>query len=359
MRWPLSSPKVRTGLDIGNRSLKAVELSMTSDGWAVTAAVSLSRLAEGPMTDAEACRLRDVMCRHGFRGRELVVGVPVDTLLSATLELPPRSEAAPVGQLARAETARVHRIDPSAMEFDWWELPAAARAARGMQALSVALPHAPALALGETLAGVGLETCAMDGWVSATVRACRRQLAEAPLLTALLDVGYTGARIIVTIGVTPVYVRVVPEAGLGQLELELSKRLEGAPRGRPNETPGDRDESRRTDLSRRLLEMASDACPPWVGAARAAHQESVSQALQASAEYVIGQYPGSSLARVLLLGGGTRHPGLAPGVGRACGADAIVVSPRRLLPIDASCLSPLDDGLMALAVGLAQHPEAA
>src|SRR5437868_3486504 len=91
------------GLDIGSRHVHAAQLAQRADGTcALRAAASFPRTSEfegKPMSSAEATRISDVLFRRNFTGRELVLAVPDDKLLTTNLELPPRTPDVPLDEI--------------------------------------------------------------------------------------------------------------------------------------------------------------------------------------------------------------------------------------------------------------------
>ena len=133
------------GVDVGSRHVKAVQLAPRGEGWRVLAAASFPRAAAKQPFDAnDAGRLCDVLDRQGFTGRDVVVGLSQDRLLTSMLELPPSAPGVPIEQIARMELARVHQRDASSFEFAQWEVPPPARAPRSMHVMAVACAHEPA-----------------------------------------------------------------------------------------------------------------------------------------------------------------------------------------------------------------------
>src|SRR5437773_9923003 len=98
------------GLDLGSRQVKAVQLSRGPDGgWVLSASATFPRAQANTASTidvSEARRIADVLFRRGFVGNELALAVPDDKLLTANLELPPRSNEIPLDEIARGEFAR-------------------------------------------------------------------------------------------------------------------------------------------------------------------------------------------------------------------------------------------------------------
>src|SRR5947208_478066 len=99
MRWiPTTASPI--GIDITARDIQAVQLRRTKTSARASAMVSIPRLdPETDLTVRDLDRLSSVLYRHGFAGRDIVLAVPENKLLSSMMELPPRNGAAPFEQI--------------------------------------------------------------------------------------------------------------------------------------------------------------------------------------------------------------------------------------------------------------------
>lgn len=376
------APRTPIGLDVGGRSVKAVQLerlkasTATDARWRVAAAALLPResLAGGTaappaLSAAEAARLVDVLERQGFTGRDVVASVPADRLLTSTLELPPRSSGVPLEQLARLELARSHKCAPDALEMDCWDLPTPARAGKASHVMAVGCSHAEANALLDPLEAAGLNVCALDAQTLALARACGPALAPPPALTAVLDLGWRSAVLALLHGGVVVYCRVFGDAGVGRLqatlsdrlridadvadyllgEVGLAKRLAGGPGHAPDGAAADggADAGEGEDLR-----MPADARGTII-----AHADAVLRELRVSFSYAAHQYANAAVSRCLVAGGGAGIPGLADYAAGVLGIDVRVVSPADALEcpttLTAACRAPA----LTAAAGLAQFAE--
>src|SRR3954451_23592560 len=95
------------GLDLGGRTIKAVQLVCAQGKWCLHAAVALPQPeVNQPVVPQTARYVREALFRHGFVGNRIVLAAPATQLEMDVLELPPRSSGAPVEQIARSELAR-------------------------------------------------------------------------------------------------------------------------------------------------------------------------------------------------------------------------------------------------------------
>src|SRR5439155_3197661 len=116
-------------------------------------------------------------------------------LYAGNLELPPRAPGVPLHEIAQAEFARTHKLDPGTFEFAWWDLPAPARAAKATHALGIGVAHSCCDELMSAMTAAGLCTLALDGEACALARACA-ELVQRPAggspaeLAVVLDRGW-------------------------------------------------------------------------------------------------------------------------------------------------------------------------
>jgi Tfp pilus assembly PilM family ATPase len=356
------------GLDLGARHVKAAQLRRARDGTLTVEALATFPRAgpsENPCTiDAtEARRVGDVLFRRGFVGRELVLAVPDERLMTASLELPPRSADVPLDQIARAEFARTLKADSDAFEFAYWDLPAPARASRATHVMGVGCLHAHAEPVIDAFAdsGTGLEVVGLDVGPCALTRAAAAWIAADDEITALVDVGWGAARLLVAHRGVVCYQRGLPGYGVERLKRALGDQL-----GVDN-----------ADLLDHLLRHVSLDSDAAVGAVEAAvptpqgpaaeeaqramraHLDAVLAEVVTSLAYSSHQYPDAAARRVLLCGGGANFVGAGKYLSARHKLDV-----RAVRPADATGLAPAlarsvesTDSALMLALGLARHDD--
>lgn len=315
------------GIDIGGRRIKAAQLarSASAPAWRIEAAASVTRTAKATDLDrGEIFRLREALAEGGFKGKSVVLSVPSDQVITGIMELPPRDSGAPVEQLARAELGRMHKCDPNSFEMAYWDLPAPARATHSTFVMGAACSHENASRLLDAFEDGGFDVECLAVHAAAVAKTCKPLLESISGVAAILDIGWTAARLVLTYQSTVVYERVLAKDGLGPLAEMLAANLGitidevdhrlcsgGLQAGK---TGGD----------------AADELGEKISTAALAHFEAMSRELRVPFSYLGNQYPDAELERVFLVGGGAMIPGLDTKLGQLLEADVTVVLPKDL-----------------------------
>lgn len=287
------------GIDLGGRTIRAVQLSGAAGDWRVEAAAEVPRRS-GADRASEAVRLAGVLGRQGFVGQDVVLAVPGEALLTAVLDLPPRASGAPVDRIALAEIARAHRREPATLEVACWELPAPARPGDAVQAMAAACEHDRAGELLDDFESAGFEAHALDVRALALGRACRPMWAPGEALTAVLDIGWDAAQLAVISGGVLLYERALEACDLRRLHAMLVDR-EGLP----------------AELAEQAITDGAPALQPSEGVLAGArhavenHAQMLGEQLSLSLSYAAHRYPARAVEAILLTGDGGGMPGLA------------------------------------------------
>jgi type IV pilus assembly protein PilM len=330
-------------LDIGSRTVKAVQLTARSGNWSISAATSFPRALLGAaITPSEVRRMVDVLYRHNFHGRDVVLCAPPLRLLDGALELP-KAEAS-LDQVARLEFARLQKCEPSAMEMGYWPLPAGPRSHQANRVMAVGCLHRDVEPLIATVESEGLRVVGMDAEACALARACEPRLAEQVGLTGLLDFGWNCCRLAVLYQGAIVYSRVLNDSGIASLFKSLEKHLEI-------------DAQMAEHVLQELgLTPAHTADEDPIADARdaiTAHFDAMLQELNISFSYATQQYPEVSLQRLLVCGGGARITGVIEHLSALLGVEGMTIAPKDVVTCPAG-LQCADSPALTLAVGLAQ-----
>ena len=339
--------QVRTpvGIDPAGRSFHAVQLSRTRSAWSVGAVAALRRAHPGrPMDALEAARLRDVLGRQGFHGRDVVLSVPPEHLLTNILDLPPRGSGAPVDQIARMEIARMYDRDPRALEMACWNLPTPARGKKAPPTMVAACGHNEADAFLDLFEGQGLNVTALDVEACALSRALGPLLSRAEGMSAVLQLGWGTGLLLLLHGGVVVYQRDLPEAGVGRLhdamtgQIGLDEEMADHVLEAVGFGSGGDDWSVRADLVSRMT----------------SHFRAVVEEVRVSLSYAAHQYPDSSVEQLLLVGEGASLPGLDGHVASLLDVDVQVVRLGQLVECPTGQAIDADATHMTKAVGLAR-----
>jgi Tfp pilus assembly PilM family ATPase len=371
------------GIDVGSRAVKAVQFGRArwGDGkWRVVAVAEVPRsemsgstapraagaAAQGssggqapPAGSPHALKPEDVrrllgtLERQGFSGTEVVLAVPTERMTTNVLELPPRSSQAPLEQIARMEVARAHRCAPDSFEMGSWDLPAASRATKTTPVMAVACNHAEAGALLDPFEAEGLHVTALDVRPCALARACEPLLGGRGTITAIVDVGWSGATLTLMYQGVVIYGRTLADGGIAKLYQTLGARLRLEP-----------------DVIDYLLAESGMGDPGAAGVAPqrkgpvdaatliAAHFDAAVRELQVSLSYAQHQYTGTSVSRLLLVGGGACIRGVAAHFSNVLRIETRTAAPADIADCSGGAVGLSGSPALTLATGLAQFPEA-
>jgi type IV pilus assembly protein PilM len=336
------------GLDLGSKKVRAVQLRWSRTGAAISAASCIARQsAEGPISDAEARRIVSTLWRQGFAGTNVVIGVPVDRVVSGVLELPSRSSGAPLEAIARQELARSIKCDAAKLEVAWWELPATARASEGMHAIAVGCRHEDSLPLLGAIEKAGLNPVAIDVPSVALTRAVAPLAGPPPELTAVLEMGQSAAQLMILHGRVLVYERIMRELGGEQLSRSLRQEM-GI-------------EENLTEFVLRKIgcgpEHVNDEGMEQAEEVRTlvgAYAESVASELRASMSYAQRRFDGP-VTRMLATGEGAEVPGLIERIGQRAGIESRAVRADQLIASSTVGDTDMAGTCGVRALGLALH----
>lgn len=340
------------GIDLGARQVKLVQARPQADGWRLDAVASFPRRQPAPrLDDQEVQNLLGVLERQNFRGNQVVLAVPTETLMSSVLDLPVASETAPIDQIARMEIARLFKLEPNTIEVASWKLPAATRSANATRVMATACAHPQADELLRVFDAAGLDVVAMEAASCSIARSCEKPLANSTGLCGVLDLGWQSTQLVVLYQNTIIYERVIPNGGVVSLLKAISKQT-GLDEPLVNHwithtaqtEPGPGGTAGVPDPSR------------WAAVVDD-YTQSIADELSKSFTYASHQYQGAAIDQAVLVGGGAGLPLVARSLEKAC---SFKLTPARLADL-IHCPDDLSEyaGSTAFskALGLAMHVE--
>ncbi len=327
------------GVHAGDDVIAAAQITR---GGALHAWAVIDR-AQTEFDEREAERLRGVLDRRGFRGHEIVLGAHEQASLSAVLEIPDRSSGAPVEEIARAEIARLRRVDAHSITCQLVDLPASMRAGQGSSVLAFGCAHAAAESLIEPYQTVGLEVIAIDSRACALARACEKHLRPVAL-GAAVHVGGGGSRIVVTHQGELVYERWFSDRGLASLieQIQRDLRIDRELSEYLLYVRGVEDDDDAPNKNRAHLRTARETIVAW--------SESLAEECAVALEYAGERFGGAAPDIIVAAGQGSQVAGLG-----ALLADRLGCSTQVWRPADVLRVCDTNDPALALAVGLAQR----
>jgi type IV pilus assembly protein PilM len=348
MGWRSTTTRTPIGLDVGARWIHAAQLAGRPGAWRLAAATAVPREVDASqITPDEIARLIDMMGRQGFAGRDAVLAVPNEKLISAILELPPRDSGAPVAQIARMELASMHRLDPAALELSYWDLPETSRQRETPRVMAAACVHGDADEYLNLFESRGLNVTALDTASAATARVCDLSGGSRQGIVPVLDLGWRSARLALLYHGVIIYERQLNDAGINVLWQGLAARLDV--------------EAEVTDylLNEVGLDGGNDAAnTPQLGEIHAEirdHFEDAVRELGVSFSYALHQYNDAAVQTLTLVGGGAAIPGLAEHLSGALGMKVEAASPARYAECGDALRKLGASPALCQAVGLALH----
>ncbi len=328
--------------------MRAVQLSGESPDWRIEAVAFLPRAdSDIPLSENDARRLWDVIGRQNFVGDKVVIGVPEESLASAIIKNKQHRSPAMRDRFICDEFARASSLDASRSEMACWELPTGSRGDNTPDVMAVGCAHESAEALLDAAEAAGFEVVALDvaGAAAARWLTC---LSERDSMTAVVDVEWNSAGVIVVNHDTVVYERAIPEAQLAHLYEEIKKQ-----KGLNEEM---------FELLMRDVGFGADTEEAkWAEGASnvrttiTAHFDRLAHELKTALSYVAHQYQDVTLSQAFVIGDGSRITGLHEYLSNELGVDVgspaiskIAMCPKRL---EKFCESTE----LAGALGFAQH----
>ena len=345
-RLGLKSP---IGLDIGQHTLRAVQLSGPKGRRVVCAAASIGRKKVGESVDqSELSRLARVLSQQGFSGGRVVLAAPSERMLTAVMDVPPADSGAPYDLIVAQEFSRLHNAAPGSFESDWWLVPRPARVSKD-QVMAVGCLHADTEPLLDEMLACRFDVEAVDIGFGALVRACSDQLGADQALSAVLDIGWHSARLALVYQSKIVFDRTFTGLGVSGLQQRVCESL----RVQPEEGQcliesvglGDSESSQQ---DKRALAVA-----PLLGPLIAGFLDDIAKELSTSFEYASHQYPDATEHCVVLVGGGGAIAGAQAYLDTRVDATVQCARAGAILDKGANHSPSFNPVLMAAATGLA------
>jgi len=345
----VGSSRTVIGVDVGRRTIKAVQLAPSAGGYRVCALSLLPRPEpEKEVCQADAQALRKVLRRQGFSGRRIVVAAPEERLVRAALELPSKVAGAPIGQIVRMELSRLHNIAPDSFEMAYWEWRTPDGAKPVTRTLAIGCPHHAATSMLDIFEAEGFDVVALDVRSAATGRACEPLLMPVPQITAIADLGWRSTTVLFVCGRSLLYERLMEGISMAELTGKLAEAFGITPEAAQQVATG---VGLATDqpvdgVDRETLDA--------VGKHLRSHFDRLLNELRAPFSYVNHQFPGEGVKRLLLVGGGAAIPRLSSYMQDRLGIDIRPAAMSDLVSTPVELLAKAGNPAMTTAVGLAR-----
>jgi cell division ATPase FtsA len=259
------------------------------------------------------------------------------------LELPPNGGGLPIDRLSAMEMSRIHRLKMEGFEHATWMVPTPSRGGAATHVMGIALPHEAADALVQPFLDAGLDVEGITPVMPSMARLTGILPAmEADHLHYLVDIGWSGARLMVVRNATLLFSRTLHDASIGKLVQDIAERL-----------------SLSTVAAAELITSAgissiSSDIP-------AAAQEAVSRAIMSMLQVIVAEqrktrnylshrYHEFQQGRLAVFGGGASIPGVAEVLEKETGHKVILFHKR--MPTEGGVAGIDGTSVTALALAL-------
>ncbi|MEM9417877.1 MAG: pilus assembly protein PilM [Planctomycetota bacterium] len=323
------------GLDLGDTTLRAMQLQRRNGRWEVREAIEMSRLRPGKQFDEdEAHRLAAVLSRRSFTGQSLVVSLPNGELIRGLVEVNGKTEDGPMFEAA-LEIERTHVLEPGTYELAAWLPPAGSH--RRQTAVCVnGCKHDTSTALLDAFEAAGLTVLALDSRACAIGRVLEPADRDQSQLTAVLDIEIDSTELTLIHDGNVVYQRALLDAGLNQAEKRLTEH-------------GLSQESARHSLTTYgLIHVEHDYAEP-VRKALIGFIRSLVQEAEPAIDYAARIYTDLPIERLAVVGSGAAVPALSYELQQQLRL-ATLAKPIEVVSLHQTAS-------FAVALGMALHPE--
>lgn len=287
--------RVYVGIDAGSRVLKA--------GWISTRGrhgtlATERQPEEGPCSVSEFRRLVDALSRQGIKKPYVGIIVPDDELITAVVDVPAKSSAAPRLDIAYAEFHRQLRLVSGQYDIVASELPAHARKDSGDSMLVSGINRAASEQICTNAVNAGLDLVYMTTPSNALVAAMQDvQDANTSGVIPILDLGWTSARFVLSSNGRVLFRRAVTELGIKSLieTIAVTRNAE------PCTVEAALKDTRENSQANRV-QLVQPAMTKWIP--RCAEE------IRAALSYAHHRYPAEPFGSCVCVGGGTQLPGI-------------------------------------------------
>src|SRR5262245_47079654 len=227
------------------------------------------------------------------------------------------------------ELARSAKIESDRFEMGCWELPAPARAGAAAAVMAVALRHEHADALLDPFQLEGFDVLAVDTHAWALARAAAAH-AVPDGITALLNIGWNAALMVLVHGGAVVYQRLLEESGMGIVlrairdEFKLSDEEAEFVLKNAAAAQGQAQSSTPLAQAQRISELVGH------------YVEAMLAEIQPAFDYASHRYAEKPLKNLLVCGGASGMGGICEQLSRRVSLATSVLAPTRIAECPAS-----------------------
>jgi Tfp pilus assembly PilM family ATPase len=279
------------------------------------------------------------MHRVGFRGNKIVLAAPVEKMIGGALQLPAADNAAR-SNFARVELARQSRCTPDALEVNCWDIPSARELpVDSARVMVLGLRHEDASPVLDPYEQAGFDVVALDARPCALARASAPFCsADSDSVTAILELEWTSALIVLLHRGVIIYERKLAAVGLEACHDQLCKKLGLAP-----------------EAAYHLMENgeSGEFLPRPIARLLRGQVDSIGAEIRASVDYAAQeQIADGQVRQILLCGEGAQRRGIDAELSNLLCAPVTPLTPAGLFH-GAQATGAIQSPAMVTALGLA------
>jgi type IV pilus assembly protein PilM len=331
------------GIDVGSRHINAVQLDGRGPARRISSAMAFARVEPGQaLLAADVKALPALLKRAGFVGNRVALCAALDAQFGGVLEMP-RSEKSAYAPMARMELAGANRCPPDSFELDCWQLPDGAQKSASALVMAVACKHASAMAQLDLFESAGFDVETLDLRACAIARAADLKKSTAGGMTAILELNWQAALLVMVHQGVVIYERKLADCDLQRVHDALMQRLQV-----------DCELADYLLLDGGLDALAGDApVPRQARSILSGHVDGLCTELSASLAYAAEPYGEAVALSLLLCGDGAAMPGLDRRLAEELRIEAAKISPAEMCAVAPGVSDSIASPSMMTALGLA------
>ncbi|MEM7229145.1 MAG: pilus assembly protein PilM [Planctomycetota bacterium] len=218
--WKTRSP---IGVEIGSRSLRAVQLVREQSTWIIDAMTVVDRGDDDALA-ADVKRLVESLSRRGFAGRDVVLAAPHDLLIRSEFDIDASADDQRVTDKARRELAAMGKAATDELQIGWWTLPQCGPPDR-KNILAVGCRESEAEQLLSCFDDAGLSVIALETPAQALARWTERFLPSRATTFIALNVGWRATYLSFVLDGRVAFERMIPGGSVESMHTTIRNQF--------------------------------------------------------------------------------------------------------------------------------------
>jgi Tfp pilus assembly PilM family ATPase len=211
------------GVEIGMRSIRAVQLVLDRGIWNIAATTVIPRGKADALTD-DLRQLAQTLPRRGFVGRDIVLAAPPELIVRVEFEVDAGVNNQEITERARRELASNGKCTTESLEIGWWTLPQCGPPEK-KSVLAVGCRTPAAEAMLSSFDEAGLTVIAIETPSQALSRWTASFLPNAAQTFIALNIGWSSTTLSYVLDGRVAFERTIPAAGVRNIHVVIAERF--------------------------------------------------------------------------------------------------------------------------------------